>query len=279
MPACCNPDHLTIGTRVDQALDRRRDGTQPMGEKHERAKISEQTATKVLLSKGKGTQAQRAEKFGVTAFIVRDIDIGRNWKHLREHPANEHTQETKSNSAGNEAVMMETTHRTKTAMAQEAKTRKKTSEETVIQIMRSKGKGTQHERATKYGTTLSVVEKIDAGQSWQKLRAKFAEELRSLSRETQSSEYGATDHQDSEPRDSVHSSADSTSESTAIWKRKKPKTPSISEETALKIMQSKGQGMLLTAPRNMEFTFPWYTVLTVVTLGRNCVKRTAPPFQ
>lgn len=82
--SCVNHDHLELGTDQDNSNDAAiRDKTLPMGEKHYLSKISDETAIKIFWSKLDGlTQQERAEKFGVSKSIVKEIDSGRSRRHL-----------------------------------------------------------------------------------------------------------------------------------------------------------------------------------------------------
>jgi len=85
---CVAPDHVEIGTTLENAQDRRRDGTQVIGEDHVRATITEQIAKKIISSRHPishpkyRTQKQRAEDLGVSFSIVKHIDAGDAWAHL-----------------------------------------------------------------------------------------------------------------------------------------------------------------------------------------------------
>lgn len=79
---CIQPDHLVPGTPLQNAQDRVRDGTVVRGERTHTAKISDATAKKIKLSKGDGTVAERAVRFGASIRCVRDIDRGKSWKHV-----------------------------------------------------------------------------------------------------------------------------------------------------------------------------------------------------
>ncbi len=74
--ACCNIDHLETGTVTENALDRHRDGTI-------RAKISADIASQIKNSRGQGSQQERATQFGVTLPVVKTIDIGKRWAHIK----------------------------------------------------------------------------------------------------------------------------------------------------------------------------------------------------
>jgi hypothetical protein len=81
-PSCCNPTHLCFGTPQDNADDRAKHGTQSRGSQHQSATITEEIARQIKLSKGQGTQRERAERFGVSYAIVWSIDFGRTWAHV-----------------------------------------------------------------------------------------------------------------------------------------------------------------------------------------------------
>lgn len=72
---CCNPEHLTPGTRSKNCgEDRLRDGTL----------ISKLTATQILEIRNRCTEPQQdlAEEFGVTKGTISKIILRTNWKHL-----------------------------------------------------------------------------------------------------------------------------------------------------------------------------------------------------
>ena len=77
--ACIDPNHLSCGTPVQNAADKRRDGTATVGEKHYQAKITQQIADAVRATKGQGTQKERGAKFGLTPKHVAAIDTNRIW--------------------------------------------------------------------------------------------------------------------------------------------------------------------------------------------------------
>lgn len=89
---CIEPTHLELGTKAENNEDRIENGL-GKGEKHHSAKISEELAARIKLSKpAKGTprkgpnrrktQFERAVEFDVSESIVRSIDSGYNWSHL-----------------------------------------------------------------------------------------------------------------------------------------------------------------------------------------------------
>lgn len=82
--SCVNHDHLEPGTQKENMIDASvRDKTLPMGKTHYLSSISDETAIKIFWSKlDKLTQQERADKFETSLSIVKEIDSGRNRKHL-----------------------------------------------------------------------------------------------------------------------------------------------------------------------------------------------------
>jgi len=88
-PSCCNPDHLTEGTGIDQAQDKRNHGTILYGAKNPMAKITEDVAQEILNSKGNGmSRLQMASKYKVTEAMVTQIRNGKSWGHLKRQSDN-----------------------------------------------------------------------------------------------------------------------------------------------------------------------------------------------
>lgn len=86
---CINPHHLEIGTQSENLYDDKlRDGTLNRGEKSHTAKITEELASKIKLSRrekgepGYKTVKERAEHFGVRYCVVYNIDSGHSWRYI-----------------------------------------------------------------------------------------------------------------------------------------------------------------------------------------------------
>lgn len=79
---CVRPEHLEPGTWQQNSDDRERDNTVPRGQNHPNSLITEEVARKIKLSKGEGTQKDRAKEFNVSIGIINAIDIGNSWTHL-----------------------------------------------------------------------------------------------------------------------------------------------------------------------------------------------------
>lgn len=77
---CYNSKHLIVGTQRENMLeDKIRDGTLIAGEKHHAATITDEVALAIYRSKGQGTKQQRADRFGTTFKVVKNIDSGKSW--------------------------------------------------------------------------------------------------------------------------------------------------------------------------------------------------------
>ena len=88
-PNCFNPAHLLEGTAIDQAQDKRDHGTMLYGENASNAKIDEKVAQEILNTKGNGMyRSQVALKYKVTEAMVRQIQNGKTWSHLKRKVEN-----------------------------------------------------------------------------------------------------------------------------------------------------------------------------------------------
>lgn len=84
-PSCINPEHLELGTVLDNIKDRNDRGrnakqkgiTNPMN------KIDEETVIKILFDNN-GTQYEIAERYGVSQIHVSQIKRGKRWRYLTE---------------------------------------------------------------------------------------------------------------------------------------------------------------------------------------------------
>lgn len=79
--ACCNPLHLEWGTTLENALDRVRDKTLPIGEKNANSKISSDDAIFIAENTNIKTRVL-CEKFGISRQIISDIRRGKTWSHV-----------------------------------------------------------------------------------------------------------------------------------------------------------------------------------------------------
>ncbi len=79
---CFDIEHLEIGTAVDNARDRRRDGTQLMGENHPNAKLTKESAQIIKNNYDDETCQVRANRYTVHRETVGSIDRGILWGDL-----------------------------------------------------------------------------------------------------------------------------------------------------------------------------------------------------
>lgn len=84
---CISPIHLSWKTRAENEADKLIHGTHIRGGRHGRAKLTETEASEILAMKGKETQRNLAERFGVSIPTVSHIHTGRKWAWLAEESA------------------------------------------------------------------------------------------------------------------------------------------------------------------------------------------------
>ncbi len=89
--ACCEPSHIYHATLAENNADIRRNGLN-RGEKNPNASITDGLAREIKLSKGEGTQNDRAKRFGVSSAIIEGIDDGSAWSYLPDKNGNNHEE-------------------------------------------------------------------------------------------------------------------------------------------------------------------------------------------
>lgn len=79
--ACCNPEHLFLGTHAENMADMNRKGRQvpPIGSKNGQSKLTEREAVEIFCSEG--TQKSIGARFGVTQELVGYIKRRVLWTH------------------------------------------------------------------------------------------------------------------------------------------------------------------------------------------------------
>lgn len=84
-PACCNPSHLAGGTQRDNVADRDRKDRQAKGSRNGRSKLTEEQVRRIKreLRRGEMPQAELARRHGVHNTVIRDIERGKTWGHVR----------------------------------------------------------------------------------------------------------------------------------------------------------------------------------------------------
>ena len=80
--SCFEIEHLEIGSALDNARDKKRDGTQPTGENHPRAKLTKENAKKIKDNYDDETRQVRADRYDISGQTVYDIDRGITWGDL-----------------------------------------------------------------------------------------------------------------------------------------------------------------------------------------------------
>jgi len=84
-PRCVNPAHLFLGTQADNLHDMAKKGRSRRGERHGRAKLTEQDVHEIRqMLKGGIFQRVIAEKYGVTRATIGAINTGKSWAWLKE---------------------------------------------------------------------------------------------------------------------------------------------------------------------------------------------------
>jgi len=82
---CVNPKHLRWATHNDNCLDRARDGTENVGERNGRHKLTEAEVREIRQLWGSGgywTQRELGEMFGVGRHAIGKIVKHRRWRHV-----------------------------------------------------------------------------------------------------------------------------------------------------------------------------------------------------
>lgn len=84
--ACVNPDHLFLGTAMDNASDRDRKGRGRCirGEAKHNARLTPESVRSIRMAiAAQETQAAAAARWRITPQAVRAILSGRNWRHVQ----------------------------------------------------------------------------------------------------------------------------------------------------------------------------------------------------
>lgn len=82
--ACCNPKHLFLGTRLDNARDMVRKGRQAIGERNGASKLTVREVLRLRrhYTGGGVTQRELAVSFGIAQPVVGCIIRRETWKHV-----------------------------------------------------------------------------------------------------------------------------------------------------------------------------------------------------
>lgn len=76
-PSCVNPDHLSLGTHLENMRGCKRRGRNAFGEKHGRRKLSLEQVRAIKLAEGR--QSEIAKVFGISQTTVSEIKLGKKW--------------------------------------------------------------------------------------------------------------------------------------------------------------------------------------------------------
>lgn len=96
-PACCNPNHLFLGTQDDNMRDASEKLRCHIGEKNYNAKLTEEQVKQIVqLANENMTRKELGQRFGVSRQTINSIINGHDWKYLniksnhidRSHGAN-----------------------------------------------------------------------------------------------------------------------------------------------------------------------------------------------
>jgi hypothetical protein len=78
-PNCVNPNHLVLGTRLDNMQDAKRKGRMSVGQKHGRSKLTSKQVDLIKVSSK--PQKEIALEFGITQGHVSCLKSGKAWQH------------------------------------------------------------------------------------------------------------------------------------------------------------------------------------------------------
>ncbi len=83
-PTCINPEHLELGTQLDNIRDSIHRDRHARGERNGHARLNEEQVREIhaLLSEGNLTQGEIGNRYGVGATMVCQIKRGHSWRHL-----------------------------------------------------------------------------------------------------------------------------------------------------------------------------------------------------
>lgn len=85
--ACVNPEHLYLGTHLDNNRDtiRRNRGNRSVGSECSWSKVTEEDVLEILNHEyGRGANKALSKKFGISQSQVSHIRRGHRWPHMRE---------------------------------------------------------------------------------------------------------------------------------------------------------------------------------------------------
>jgi hypothetical protein len=86
VPACCNPDHLLLGTTADNVADKVARGRAQHGEACYNARLTEQAVRDIRRRyvPKQVTLSMLAREYGVSLSLIQGVIAGRSWKHVAD---------------------------------------------------------------------------------------------------------------------------------------------------------------------------------------------------
>lgn len=84
-PSCVNPDHLFLGTSLDNTTDmmNKNRGNKAFGEKSGNSKLSEADVIFILKNRDKIPTKAMSEMYNVSKTNIKDIKKRKTWKHIK----------------------------------------------------------------------------------------------------------------------------------------------------------------------------------------------------
>jgi hypothetical protein len=79
-PACVNPEHLFLGTPLDNSRDMAEKGRSVKGQKQTNSKLTEADVRRIVASTE--PSASLCKRLGVSSCLIRHIRNGRAWRHI-----------------------------------------------------------------------------------------------------------------------------------------------------------------------------------------------------
>lgn len=88
-PSCVRPDHLFLGTRVDNGADMARKGRQAKGKENGRSKLTMEQVIELRrrYRAGEGSQRALAREFGMSRSATQQALLGQTWAWLEDPEA------------------------------------------------------------------------------------------------------------------------------------------------------------------------------------------------
>lgn len=84
VPACVNPNHLFLGTAMDNMRDMIKKNRKAIGVNHGYSKLTEEDVKRIRLIGKTKTQSEIAKMFNVTRSLISFVQLNKGWKHINE---------------------------------------------------------------------------------------------------------------------------------------------------------------------------------------------------